>query len=412
MDSGIYGPIARSADRVGRWAAIAIGFSIPISIALDNVLLALVLAGWLACGGHKDQWRAIRRNPVAIAALILFGLLALGTLYGERYPGDGTSYLVKYADLLALPVLVYFFRAAPARRHALFALAAGLGLVLVLSYLVYAGILPQRGLILSGDPASPVVFKYRLTHNYLMAYAAFLFANLGVTASARWLRLAWAGLAALAVVNVVLLVDGRTGYLVLAVLALYGGYAWRGWKGLGYTIAGTAALFTLLLAAPGPVQVRMAEGWQELGRWRPGEGNPNASVEARLDFYYTGLMIVRDHPLFGVGTGGFPKAYAERSGGAKSRNPHNEFIHLTVQLGLIGLAAFLALFYAQWRLAARLATSTETHLARGLVLAMAAGCLFNSFLLDHTEGLLYIWLSAVLYGGLKSTRSATQGAAR
>jgi O-antigen ligase len=411
MDSGIYGPITRSADSVGHWAAIAIGFSIPISVALDNVLLALVLAGWLTGRDYKDKWSTIRRNPVAILALVLFGLLALGMLYGERYPGDGISYLVKYGDLLALPVLVYFFRAVPARGNALLALAISLGLVLVLSYLVYAGIVPQRGPILSGDPTSPVVFKYRLTHSFLMAYAAFLFTNLGLNASTRWVRLAWTGLAALAVVNVVLLAEGRTGYLVLAVLALYCGYAWRGWKGLGYAIAGTAALFTLLLALPGPVQVRMAEGWQELGQWRPGQSNPNASLEVRLDFYYTGLRIFRDNPLLGVGTGGFPKAYAEYSGGAKSRNPHNEFIHIGTQLGLAGLAAFLALLYAQWRLAGRLATPMETHLARGLVLAMAAGCMFNSLLLDHTEGLLYAWLSAVLYGGLKSTGFATQGAA-
>ena len=42
--------------------------------------------------------------------------------------------------------------------------------------------------------------------------------------------------------------------------------------------------------------------------------------------------------------------------------------------------------------------------ARGLVLAMASGCLFNSFLLDHTEGLAFAWMSALLFGGLAPNR--------
>jgi len=38
------------------------------------------------------------------------------------------------------------------------------------------------------------------------------------------------------------------------------------------------------------------------------------------------------------------------------------------------------------------------------VLTIAVGCLFNSLLLDHTEGLLYAWLTSVLYAGLQSQR--------
>jgi len=57
----------------------------------------------------------------------------------------------------------------------------------------------------------------------------------------------------------------------------------------------------------------------------------------------------------------------------------------------------LALFAVQWRLASRLATRMDTDLARALVITMAVGCLFNSFLLDHTESLFYAWLTGLLY---------------
>ena len=69
---------------------------------------------------------------------------------------------------------------------------------------------------------------------------------------------------------------------------------------------------------------------------------------------------------------------------------------------MIGLALLLHLFWQHWRLAPRLATSFETHLSRGLLLTIAVGCLFNSFLLDHTEGLLFAWMTGLCFSGLRS----------
>jgi hypothetical protein len=61
----------------------------------------------------------------------------------------------------------------------------------------------------------------------------------------------------------------------------------------------------------------------------------------------------------------------------------------------------LYLFYRQWRLAKMLPSALERSLAHALLLAIMSGCLFNSLLLDHTEGLLYGWMSGLLYAGLK-----------
>ena len=65
---------------MARHAAAFLGFSIPISVALDNVLLALVAVLWLAGGDLKRKLAEIAVNPVALAALALFGMLAAGLL--------------------------------------------------------------------------------------------------------------------------------------------------------------------------------------------------------------------------------------------------------------------------------------------------------------------------------------------
>jgi O-antigen ligase len=82
--------------------------------------------------------------------------------------------------------------------------------------------------------------------------------------------------------------------------------------------------------------------------------------------------------------------------------PENQYLLTSVQLGMFGLAALLALFFVQWQVAARIGSRTEAGLARGLVIVMAVGCMFNSFLLDHTEALFYAWLSGLLLTGLRS----------
>ena len=131
-----------------------------------------------------------------------------------------------------------------------------------------------------------------------------------------------------------------------------------------------------------------------------------------MDYYTNSLAIIRDHPLFGVGTGGFEKAYDEKirnTAMASSNNPHNQYLLITVQLGVLGLALLLYLFFTQWRMACLLPTVLEQNLARGMLLTIASGSLFNSLLLDHSEGLFFAWISGVLFAGLNTARPRNEG---
>ncbi len=388
------------ADRAARWSGIALGFSIPISTALDSMFIGVTLVGYVASFSYRDKANAIVRNPIALAALLLYAMLIVGALYGERFPGDTARFLVKYADLLLIPVFAYCLRDSTDRDRALYAMAVALALSLALSFLVKTGWLSGLSFI-KGDAANAAVFKRSLSHNILMSFGAFLFLILALrsaTPRARWL---WIGLAILAAVNVLLMVQGRTGYVILGALALYGGYCWKGWRGLGATLAAAAALGAVLAITPNPARDRVALIIEEAQAWQPGK--PTAtSIGLRLEYYRNSIAIVGDRPFAGAGTGSFPRAYAEETKGTgvdQPGNPHNEYLLIAIQTGLIGLALLLHLFWQQWRLAPRLATPLETHLARGLVVTIALGCLFNSLLLDHTEGLLFAWMTGLLYGG-------------
>ena len=408
----VVGTATACADRTARWAAIILGFSIPISTALDGVLSAIVLAAWLASGSYRGKLEAIKRNPVALAALMLFAMLTIGAFYGVANAKEAGRFLTRYADLLLIPVLVTLFRSADIRRAGIYALAGALLATVLLSYALSAG-MPRPGWLI--DDILFVPFKHKLTHAVLMAFAAFLFFQLGLAARTAVARWGWIAVSLLSAVNLAFVVPGGTGYVVFGMLVLYSGYALRGYRGLlAATIVGVLGA-VLVYQVSDSARARVDRALLEYSAWMrddpsfamtPRAGGEVSSIGPRLTFYRETIRIIGGHPLAGVGTGGFPKAYAEKvreTGSTEVQNPHNEYLLVMAQNGVVGLLLLLYLFWRHWQSAPRLAAPLDTHLARGLLLTIAVGCLFNSFLLDHTEGLLYAWMTGLLFGGLQSS---------
>lgn len=394
---------SNKADNFARWSAIAIGFSVPISTALDNILIVLVLLLWLLGAGFRSKWEAIRQNPVALAALALFGAMIAGCFYGQATTGEGVNYLGKYLDLLLIPVLISLFGEEKARSHALTGFMLAMGLTLFLSCLIQTGLFPRNAL-LQGEAGNAFVFKWQLTQNIFMAFFAYLLAvkaRHARSSHARWLFVLAALLAA---GNVLFMMEGRTGYMVLAALLLYFCFGWLRWKGLALALAAGMVVAAAGYAGVGSIKQRVGKVVDEVAAWRKGGGEPSSSGQ-RLDYYTNTLAIIRDHPVIGVGTGGFEQAYTEQarisnSVTARSNNPHNQYLLIAAQLGLVGLALLLYLFVTHWRMAAHLPIPLEKDMARGALLTLAVGSLFNSLLLDHAEGLFYAWATGVLFAGL------------
>ena len=224
----------------------------------------------------------------------------------------------------------------------------------------------------------------------------------------------WGIFAGLALVDVLFLVPGRTGYLIL--LVLLGWFIWttlvrylsqRGitcdWR---HGVSVLLVLFALIVAAffASPrLHQRVSEVVAEFQAWQPNHGE-STSTGQRLDFYYNTLQIVQQQPWFGVGTGGYKAAFAKQTQGTQvvqQSNPHNEYLMITLQTGVIGLVLLLYLFYTEWRCASLLDTPFAQDAARGLVLAYLVNCTFNCALRDHGDGLLFAFMTAILFTNLR-----------
>lgn len=406
-----YGAVNRGAEITARWAAVAMGFSIPISVALDSLLALVILLACLLTIGYRGKSDAIRANPVAWLAIALFFFYLIGCAYSIGNQEDILTGLGKAARLMFIPLLLIVFQDEATRRRAWYGFIGAMLLTLVLSYLLWLGLLPKWEII-RGDAANPVIFKLHITHNLFMAFTAFACAVQARYAATPRRRGIWVALALLAAFNVLFMVQGRTGHLVLLVLLIYIGIVWLRWKGVAITLAAIGVLGVLTYALPSSsLHQRAALAYHEFSAAQP-DVAATTSVGQRMEFYRNTLEIVRQRPLLGAGTGGFRQAYAEQVRGSErvaTHNPHNEYLMVAAQLGLAGLLLLLALFAVQWRAAARLPAMREQMLARGMVLSVMVASAVSSTLIDHAEGWFYVWMSGLLFAALKSAHPS-QGA--
>lgn len=400
-----------------RLAAASIGFVVPLSVVLDNVLLVLVLPGLLF--NARAVWQIATQNPVARAAWLLFGILLLATTYGAASLGEALAILGKYIDLAFIPLLMLMLSDEITRRRAQYAFLAAMALTLFLSYLLALGLLPpQYWMSEFARPGNPVVFHSYITQNNMMAFAVFLALLKLRDAGLRRAQFGWGAFALLAAANVFFMVQGRTGYIILIVLLGWlvwiiplrymhaRARPWSWWHAAALELVFLVFVATIYSTSPrlhNRLDLVVSES-QALHSERA----PGTSTGQRLLYYGNTLQIVRQHPLFGVGTGGFAAAFAEQvqeKNVPATHNPHNEYLMITVQTGVLGLALLLYLFYTQWRYAPLLRTAFERDAARGLVLAYMVNCAFNSALLDHSDGLFFAFMTSVLFAGLERGKS-------
>ena len=124
--------------------------------------------------------------------------------------------------------------------------------------------------------------------------------------------------------------------------------------------------------------------------------------------------MISDHPLFGVGFGdaayiSHKAEYLTGIGDLSAQYayylgvPHNEYIHVTVMLGLIGLILFLMILIRTVKLMFQVYHSTSVDsIRRHLALytgAIIIGLMFNSFFSD-TYIQDYFWMLSYFLAGI------------
>lgn len=203
------------------------------------------------------------------------------------------------------------------------------------------------------------------------------------------------GLALTSALNVVLIATGRSSYVALLVmLSIFIFVSGTEWRFIRKVLL--VAMLAALLVTLSAVGTRSQEKWLQAYNEASTEQTRETSVGIRLIFWKTSAGMLFEYPLLGVGTGGFEKAYGlavvGKSGleATVTNDPHNQFIKIAIEQGLLGLLVFMALLMA-------VARQCPQGLSRTMGLCVLLGwcttSLANSHFSTFTEGhFIWIWL--------------------
>ena len=183
-------------------------------------------------------------------------------------------------------------------------------------------------------------------------------------------------------------------------------------------IAGGCLILSLLLAClPPRIQELEQRGLPYLTETKAGLGataasvfEKDVSVSYRLSSWAGSLRMLLDHPFLGVGPGGWVRAFPPYDRGATTTlstsmgNPHNDYLWIASEYGLIGLGIHVWFLFAGFFCLARMARSSErteriASLMFGLALLSTMGDAVFNFPREQPQAVMFIYLFFGLAAG-------------
>jgi O-antigen ligase len=370
-------------------AAVATAFTLPLTTSGEAItvsifaILALVTL-------DRARLVATLRSPAALIPILLFALMLIGVAWSTQPLFEAVKAAGNYAKLLLIPLLIATTFTPRQALQIAYGFLAACAILLVLSW---ASLLWPSGPW--GWIKSPgVAVKDNAVQSSCFALCAL---GLALGAIRIWQQGRTGQAVAILVVAVLFFADifmiavSKTGLLMagalLALLLFHAG----GWKRAVLIAVPAVMLMGVALWTSAPAQQRLAEFWTDMRGNTAGQ--ESVSTGARLDFWTKGIEFVRDAPVFGHGTGSIRSLYqaleATRPSpyGAATPDPHNQFLAIAIQIGLIGAALLLAMWVAH--LVLFLGRDLACILGQAVVLQNVIGSLFNSHLSAVSLGMVY-----------------------
>ena len=377
------------------WLAALLAFSLPLSTSAVSVLAILILIAWVFTGEYFRKWAIMTSNPVCLALLAYLSLFVLGLLWSQDVAA-GLETMAKQWKLLLFPVLLSSIAFEQRRRYVVFFLV-GLTVAMLMTYLAWFDILHYGGV----TPEHPTKRLFHVIYNPLLAFGFYLVCHEVIWGKWRGIRrLALIVLAACMAFDM-FITEGRTGQVAFFVLlGLLFVQFFRGnvFRGLLFALCIPPLIFIAGYQLSPTFQLRVNAAGQEIRQFQE---NPDTSVGLRLFFWKNSWQIISAHPLFGVGTGDFQSSYAEVNKEfspemVATDNPHNQYVFILCQFGILGLFCLLAIFLAQLYLAARVKDDWQ-RIRFAFPIFFLTIMLAESYLVIYETGFFFALFSAVLY---------------
>jgi O-antigen ligase len=378
---------------VGAWILIAGVFSIPLlGNAAHNLLLGIPLILLIFTKKITEYPRILIKNRTADVSTLLFIWLSISILWSTADNDYSLKILSKYREFLLIPLFMIFFSIEKYRKYAFISLYIALFLSLLCSYLIHFDLVDYWD--------NPNSIKNRIFHG--ISISIFAYINLQAAARSQKYRAFFISLFIISFHNLFFIENGRIGYLLISTLTAL--FCWQQWRIKGViaiaVMSGLSVVALLLFADLS--HLRIMGRLDVISNAREINLAVLQQADIRLEFYILSLHAFMDSWLLGHGLGCFPDAYTMQHDAIQTYwkttvNPHNEFLQISVQTGIIGLILFIS-FLSTLLLNRKHLAPLQRQCQTALFVTFVISCMFNSSFMDHGDGTLFMILTALVVG--------------
>jgi O-antigen ligase len=366
-------------------------FFIPLSTSLKTVFLMSSLLLIISIPDYRGRIREVLNTFWGRSSVLLFLFVGLACLWSPASYSIQFAALGKYGKLLYFPLLVAGCSNPSTRYWSINAYLAAMVLTCCVS------ILKSHGLLFSGSPGE-VVYNYIIT-GFMMALASYLGALCAIQ-SRGWLRVLYVLVVALTSYQLFFINSGRTGYIVYSILTfllLLEKLSIK--KALGAIVL-FCGLICLIYSQSAVMQSRVNDFRDDLKFLQ--QNNKNTSLGYRIQFYQYAKDLFKQHPFFGVGTGGYKYNFIRDNPvpawGIATPDPHSQYWMMLSEFGFVGLFLFLV-FLASLLLAAFELKETRS-IVLGIWVTFFISCFSDTLFCYSTVGYLLIVFCALCFSEL------------
>ncbi|MGH8055499.1 MAG: O-antigen ligase family protein [Stenotrophomonas sp.] len=391
----------------GQWCAALSLFAAPINKPATTALIVLSLFFSLLGADVRSRWQAALREPVVIGFLIWFAVLFASALHSTLLH-DAPAYRESSLWSCIYPALMAsLLRDSRWRWRALLAFAVAAGLVVLISYLMQFGLVPQRAIAEATPSMRNTVFKEYTQQGLASLILMSMLVAVALKSPSPRLRKILLLVAAVVLCNVVLVIQSRTTYIVLLPLLAYWIYRLvahhlNGWRTLLVSAVLAVATITALWSTPSIRERMVSAVTEEVDDYLTTQEPTSSGI--RLWLWQHTLPIIGDAPVFGHGLNRWEPIYREQmrtipdSAPFITGHPHQELLLILAEEGTVGLLIFTALLLGLAYHASKLGDPQKGILTSIVIIYFAAG-LANGLWSNFTHRHVFILLVACIPAG-------------
>jgi len=381
---------------------VTLGFLLPLTVFGANLIVVIICLLWLFSGDYKSKFLEIIESKLMLASIFFFLLHLVGLFWTSDLVWGFHIVHKMWYFLLLFPILFTIVRKNDIKYYVIAFLAAMI-FSQIISYSVWFEFLPP---FQSATVDNPTPFMSHISYNPILAFSIYLvlhqlFFNTNLTKPIFFIG----SFFAMVMIFNMFITGGRAGQVMFFAMLVILSFQYFGYKKLHILLLSfllVPGVFFSAYQLSDKFNNRVDEGVSDLMLMSVSR---NTSIGQRFSFAINSWDMIQGNLLFGVGTGDFPMEYKRINElnlrnmpfSPNTGNPHNMYILVLAQLGFIGLASLITIFYYQIKLSFNSQNKFIRDVGITLPLLMLLIMLSDSYLLGHFTTLMYVFFSSFLY---------------